>query len=69
MMADQGKTVGFASGLMEGLREAVAWKRRELPLEVVDVDPIPAARIKVGRPTQASARVVDPRKLRARRKP
>jgi putative transcriptional regulator len=37
---------GFAEGLMEGLQEAVARKRGELPLEAVNVDPMPPARVR-----------------------
>ncbi len=31
----------FGEGLVEGLREAVAWKRGEVVLAVVDIDPMP----------------------------
>lgn len=37
---DLGKT------LEEGLREALAWKRGELALETVNIDPMPAERIR-----------------------
>lgn len=33
-------------GLVEGLREALAWKRGELALETVNVDPMPPERVK-----------------------
>ena len=36
----------FGEGLLEGLAEAVAWKRGELALEAVNVDPMPPARVK-----------------------
>ena len=36
----------FADGLIEGLQEAAAWKRGELALETVHVDPMPAERIR-----------------------
>ena len=31
----------FGEGLLEGLREAVAWKRGEVVLEVVSIDAVP----------------------------
>ena len=37
---------GFGSALLEGLREAVAWKRGELALETVNIDPMPADRVR-----------------------
>ena len=55
MMADKEKTAGFAKGLMEGLREAVAWKRGELALEAVNVDPMPPARVKMIRKSVAKS--------------
>ena len=36
----------FGEGLIESLREALAWKRGELALETVNIDPLPAERIK-----------------------
>ena len=36
----------LADGIIEGLRDAVAWKRGELPLDVVSFDSMPADRIK-----------------------
>lgn len=36
----------FGEGLLEGLREALAWKRGEIALEVVNIDPMPADRIR-----------------------
>lgn len=43
-MADKGFDLGQA--LKEGLTEALAWKRGELALEVVNIDPMPAERIR-----------------------
>lgn len=43
-MADERSTVGL--GLEEGLREALAWKRGELALETVNIDPMPVERIR-----------------------
>jgi putative transcriptional regulator len=31
----------FGEGLMEGLREAVAWKRGEVALEIMSIVPVP----------------------------
>ena len=45
-MADDDKDPSFGEGLLEGLREAVAWKRGDLGLEVVNIDPMPPARIR-----------------------
>jgi putative transcriptional regulator len=45
-MADSDKDPSFGEGLLEGLREAAAWKRGELALEVVNIDPMPPARIR-----------------------
>mgnify|MGYP001002774404 CR=1 FL=1 len=36
----------LADGLMEGLKEALAWKRGEVALEVRNIDPMPAERVK-----------------------
>lgn len=36
----------FAEGLMEGLREAVAWKRGEKALQTVNIDPMPPERVR-----------------------
>ena len=33
-------------GIVEGLREALAWKKGELALETVNVDPMPPERVK-----------------------
>lgn len=43
-MADKDTDLG--EGLLEGLKEALAWKRGELALETLNVDPMPADRIK-----------------------
>lgn len=45
-MADSDKDQSFGEGLLEGLREAAAWKRGELALEVVNIDPMPPSRIR-----------------------
>ena len=37
---------GFGDALLEGLTEALAWKRGELALETVNIDPMPAERIR-----------------------
>jgi putative transcriptional regulator len=39
------KEPGFGEGLVAGLREALAWKRGEVALEVVNIDPMSPARI------------------------
>ena len=36
----------FGDSLIESLKEALAWKRGELALETVNIDPLPAERIK-----------------------
>ncbi len=43
-MAD--KRSKFGLGLEEGLREALAWKRGELALETLNIDPMPVERIR-----------------------
>ena len=43
-MVDERSAVGL--GLEEGLREALAWRRGELALETVNIDPMPAERIR-----------------------
>jgi putative transcriptional regulator len=40
------KTTPFGDALVEGLREAVAWKRGETALEVVNIDPMPVETIR-----------------------
>ena len=45
-MGGKCKEPGFGEGLLEGLREAVAWKRGEVALEVVNIDPMPPTRIR-----------------------
>lgn len=52
-MAD--KDFDLAEGLKEGLTEALAWKRGELALEVVNIDPMPAERIRQIRRTVAKS--------------
>ena len=39
-------TTEFGSALVESLEEAVAWKRGEIGLETVDIDPMPVDRIR-----------------------
>ncbi len=36
----------FGEGLLEGLREAVAWKKGEVALQTVNLDPMPPERIR-----------------------
>lgn len=43
-MTDKRSDIGL--GIEEGLREALAWKRGEIALEVRNVDPMPPSRIK-----------------------
>jgi putative transcriptional regulator len=38
------KEPSFGEGLVEGLREAMAWKRGEVVLEVVNIEPVQPAR-------------------------
>ena len=46
----------FGSGLIEGLKEAQAWKRGELALETAFIDPLPDVRIKsIGKPAEKPA--------------
>ena len=45
-MAAKRKEPNFGEALVEGLREAVAWKRGEVALEVVNIDPLPPTRIR-----------------------
>jgi putative transcriptional regulator len=45
-MGDQNKGPSFGEGLLEGLREALAWKRGEVTLEVVNIDPMPPTRVR-----------------------
>jgi putative transcriptional regulator len=45
-MVSKSKEPRFCEGLLEGLREAVAWKRGEFALEVVNCDPMPPNRIR-----------------------
>lgn len=47
----------LAEGLLEGLREALAWKRGEKALEVVEINPMPAERVRaIRRKVAKSAR-------------
>jgi hypothetical protein len=48
-MVDKGQELNFGEGLLEGLREAVAWKRGEVALEVVSIDPLPPPPAAIGR--------------------
>jgi putative transcriptional regulator len=43
-MAEKRTTLG--KKVEEGLKEALAWKRGELELEVVEIDPMPKGRVK-----------------------
>ena len=45
-MVGKCKEPSFGEGLLEGLREAVAWKRGKVALEVVNTDPMPPTRIR-----------------------
>ncbi len=40
------ETFDFGEALKEGLREALAWKRGEIALEVRNLDPMPPGQIK-----------------------
>lgn len=52
----------FGEALLEGLEEARAWKRGELALETVNIDPMPASRIRAIRKKVAAS----PREFEAR---
>lgn len=55
MTTEKRSELGLA--LEEGLREALAWKRGEVALEVVNIDPMPAERIRaIRRKVARSAR-------------
>jgi putative transcriptional regulator len=59
-MAEDRSDLGLA--LEEGLREALAWKRGEVALEVVNVEPMPPKRIKaIRRKAARSARAFETR--------
>ncbi|WP_022728338.1 helix-turn-helix domain-containing protein [Fodinicurvata sediminis] len=45
----------IGSGIIEGLEEAIAWKRGDLALETVNIDPMPATRIRAIRRKLASS--------------
>jgi putative transcriptional regulator len=40
-MVGKGQELNFGEGLLEGLREAVAWKRGEVALEIMNIVPMP----------------------------
>ena len=44
-MSEATKELAFGEALLEGLAEALAWKRGVGALEVVNVDPMPPARV------------------------
>ena len=48
-MGGKSKEPNFGESLVEGLREAVAWKRGELALEVGSIDPMSLAPIRATR--------------------
>lgn len=43
---DKSEDEDFGTALLESLREAAAWKRGELKLDVVEIDPLPPERIR-----------------------
>ncbi len=50
----------LAASLKEGLEEALAWKQGEIALEVVNVDPMPVARIRaIRRKAARSSRIFE----------
>ena len=53
--ADAEATESFGDGLLEGLREAVAWKRGEVALPVRVVEPMPPERVRAIRKRVASS--------------
>lgn len=56
-MSDERASTEFAEGLLEGLREAVEWKHGRLALETVNLNPMPAARVRaIRRKVAKSAR-------------
>lgn len=52
-MTDDRTDIGLA--IEEGLKEALAWKRGEIALEVINIDPMPASRIKAIRKRYAKS--------------
>lgn len=48
---DENGAVG--DGIVEGLREAVAWKRGEIALDAVEIDPMPPERVRAIRKSVA----------------
>ncbi|HYF06522.1 MAG TPA: transcriptional regulator [Acetobacteraceae bacterium] len=56
-MAEKRTPSPFGVALVESLREAVAWKRGERALETVNIDPMPAERVRaIRRRVATSAR-------------
>ena len=56
-LTDYDATTTFGDGLLEGLREAAAWKRGEIVLETVAVNPMPPERVRaIRRKVSKSAR-------------
>ena len=55
---EKGETdLSFGESLLEGLREAAAWKRGETILQIVDVNPMPPERVRaIRRKVSKSAR-------------
>ncbi len=49
------KRTRFGRDLEEALKEALAWKRGELALETVNIDPLPAERIRAIRKSVAKS--------------
>lgn len=45
----------FGTRLEEGLKEALAWKRGEIALPTLNIDPMPAARVKAIRKAVAKS--------------
>ena len=61
-MTDKTPEPNFGDALVEGLREAAAWKRGDMALETLRIDPMPPARIQAIRRTVArSAREFEAR--------
>ena len=51
------KAPSFGEALLESLQEAVAWKRGELALETVEINPMPPSRVRaIRRKVSRSAR-------------
>ena len=45
-MTKQNEAYNLGDAMIEGMKEALAWKRGEIALEVVNLDPMPASRIR-----------------------